>query len=175
MRALDRVLERTAASHEIGEPLNKPLGAGRSSIVVFVFTRTDCPISNRYAPELRRLHDRFREDVDFWVVYPDSDETIESIRSHLDEYSYDMPALRDPDHDLVRLTEATITPEAAVFVRGRGMVYRGRIDDRYVDFGRARREPTRRDLEETLEAALAGDPGELRTTTAVGCYLEDLR
>jgi hypothetical protein len=26
---------------------------------VFLFTRTDCPISNRYAPEVRRIHDRF--------------------------------------------------------------------------------------------------------------------
>ena len=26
---------------------------------VFVFTSTDCPIANRYAPELRRIHDRF--------------------------------------------------------------------------------------------------------------------
>src|SRR5512134_2888472 len=26
---------------------------------VLLFTRTDCPISNRYAPEVRRLHDRF--------------------------------------------------------------------------------------------------------------------
>jgi len=33
------------------------LSAGRP--VVFVFATIDCPISNRYAPELQRLHDEF--------------------------------------------------------------------------------------------------------------------
>jgi hypothetical protein len=39
---------------------------------VLVFVRTDCPISNRYAPELRRLQDRFApRGMAFWLVYPD--------------------------------------------------------------------------------------------------------
>ncbi|MBV8808725.1 MAG: redoxin domain-containing protein, partial [Acidobacteriaceae bacterium] len=39
---------------------------------VFLFVRTDCPITNRYAPELQRLAQEFKGDgVDFWMVYPD--------------------------------------------------------------------------------------------------------
>ena len=34
------------------DPLFAPPGA---KAIVFVFTSTDCPISNRYAPELRRI------------------------------------------------------------------------------------------------------------------------
>jgi len=49
-----------------------PLPAAGAGPAVLVFVRTDCPIANRYAPELRRLQDRFvRGGVAFWLVYPD--------------------------------------------------------------------------------------------------------
>jgi hypothetical protein len=83
--------------------------------------------------------------------------------------------LRDPDHDLVRLAGATITPEAAVFVQGREMVYRGRIDDRYVDFGMTRTKATTHDLRNTLDAVLAGKPVPAARTRAIGCYIADLQ
>src|SRR5687768_11347659 len=50
---------------------------------VFVFARTDCPITNRYAPELRRLVDRFAaQGVRFWLVYPDPGETEIEVQRH---------------------------------------------------------------------------------------------
>jgi hypothetical protein len=152
-----------------------PFPAAPARAVVFVFTRTDCPISNRYAPEVARLYKRFGpRGVDFWLVYPDRDETAQSIRAHLKEYGYPIDALRDPEQELVALTGARVSPEAAVFVDRTHLAYRGRIDDRFVDFGKARAEPTRRDLEEALEAVLARRPVVNPRTTAVGCYLSDL-
>ena len=71
----------------------------------------------------------------------------------------------------------TVTPEAAVFVAhpsGPRMVYRGRIDDRAVDFGRARPEPRTRDLADVLDALTAGRTLIPRTTTAVGCVIAGL-
>jgi hypothetical protein len=157
-----------------GRPV-RPFAEGRAPAHVFVLIRTDCPISNRYAPELRRLHARFAPSgVVFRVVYPEAAERADDIRRHLAEYAHPSGALRDPRHQLVRLVGATVTPEAAVFVPGASgprLVYRGRIDDRYVDLGRARAAPTTRDLERTLEAIVAGEPLTLRTTPAVGCFL----
>jgi hypothetical protein len=67
-----------------------------------------------------------------------------------------------------------VTPEAAVFdARGR-VVYRGRIDDRYVDFGLDRPEPTSRDLERAIQDLLAGRSVAVPRTQAVGCILADL-
>ena len=148
-------------------------GAG---VNVFLFTRSDCPISNRYAPEVKRLQAKFASrGVAFRLVYLDRDETTEALRRHMKEYDYKCEALRDPRHELVKLTGARVTPEAAVFVPGGNMIYRGRIDDRYVDFGKARLAPSTRDLEEALEAALEGKPVTRPTTRAVGCVIEDLR
>jgi hypothetical protein len=156
----------------IVDPLDQP---GARAIVV-IFTRTDCPIANRYAPEIRRLHRAFGpKGVAFRLVYLDAVEPVTAIRTHLREYGYDIPALRDPRHVLVSLTGARATPEAAVFTAERRLVYRGRIDDRYVDLNTVRASPTRHDLRDVVTALLAGAPVQLRTTDAVGCLIADLR
>jgi peroxiredoxin len=145
------------------------------TISVFLFTRTDCPIANRYAPEFQRLHAEFgKPEVALWLVYVDPDEPVDAIREHLKDYSLNLPALRDPQHDLVALTGVAATPEAAVFIGDR-MIYRGRIDDWYVDFGKARSAATETDLRDVLRAAIKGEDLELRTTRAVGCFIADLQ
>jgi AhpC/TSA family protein len=153
-----------------------PVGPGPT---VLVFTATECPISNRYAPELRRLRERFAgRGVTFRLVYADPAERVDAIRRHLRAFGYGEDALRDPAHELVRLTGATVTPEAAVFVAeasGPRLAYRGRIDDRAVDFGRTRPAPRVRDLEQVLEALVSGQAVPTRTTTATGCFIPELQ
>ena len=154
----------------------EPLRAKDAKAIVFIFIRTDCPLSNRYAPEVRRLHDKFaKSGVRFWLVYPDPGESGEIIRNHIKEYEYRLSALRDPEHKLVKITGAQVTPEAAVFLPGGRLVYRGRIDDRYVALGKARPGPTTRDLEQVLEAILEGKKVTNKTTAAIGCFIPDLR
>ncbi len=157
----------------------EPFQTKDAKAIVFIFIRTDCPISNRYAPEVERLYKKFvARGIHFWLVYPDPDESTEAIGRHLKEYNYHPGALRDPQHTLVKMTNVQVTPEAAVFVpdgEGKRMIYRGRIDDRYVAFGRARPAPTRRELEQVLEAIVAGKTVSPRTTTAIGCFIPELR
>ena len=123
----------------------RPLASLPSSApgAVFVFTRSDCPIANRYAPELERLRQRAAAAaIEFWLVFVDPAESTSAIRDHLRTYGYAGRALQDPRHELARATGATIAPEATVFALGGDMgprlVYRGRIDDRYRDAGRMR-------------------------------------
>ena len=52
-------------------------------------------------------------------------------------------------------------------------MYRGRIDDRFVDLGLERPSPTRRDLAEAIAAVLAGKPVDQPRTQAVGCFISD--
>jgi hypothetical protein len=154
-----------------------PFAVGSSTrAVVFLFLSTDCPISSRYAPELQRLNDRFASrGVTFWMVYPNPAESVGAIRDHMKAFAYPGRALRDPQHLAVTLTQATVTPEAAVFDSDGKMVYRGRIDDRFVDFGLERPAATRRDLENALDAVLSGRSVAESTTRAVGCFLVDFQ
>jgi peroxiredoxin len=158
-----------------GRPVDL-LKPDRSAVTVVVFTRTDCPISNRCASEIRRLHGAYHpRGVEFFLVYVDPRESPDVIRKHLHEYDYPCPALRDPGHALVAHCGATVTPEAVVFAKDRTMTYRGRVDDRYEDLGRPRAEPTTHDLADAIEATLQGRPVAHPRTKAVGCLIADLR
>lgn len=153
-----------------GRPAD-PLADGAAA-TVFLFVRTDCPISNRYAPEVRRLWEEHApQGAAFYLVYPDPTEPVAEIRRSTEDFGYPFPALRDPEHRLVARTGATVTPEAAVFDADGRMVYRGRIDDRWASLGRPRAAPTKRDLDEVLAALAAGERLVPRTTRAVGCFI----
>jgi hypothetical protein len=149
-------------------------GAAQTPVRVLIFTSIDCPISNRYAPEIQRLQARFAADgVRFSLVFANPRDVPDAIRDHVRAFGYQIEVVLDPRQDLVRKTKATVTPEAAVFDRSGRLVYRGRIDDRYADLGIDRQTPRRRDLEDAVVATLAGQPVANPFTRAVGCYLAD--
>jgi hypothetical protein len=144
----------------------------KAKAFVLIFVRPDCPISNRYATELAKLQTTFgKGDVVWWLVYADNDVDAGAIRQHKKEYQLDLPALLDPEHKLVRLAEARVTPEAAIFNRRKELVYHGRIDDRFVALGKARPEATRHDLQDALEDVLHGKPVRVTMTQAIGCSI----
>jgi hypothetical protein len=152
-------------------PFEAPAG---TTATVLLFVSTDCPISNRYAPDVRRLHDRYAKDgVVFRLIYPNPADAVDDIRDHLKSFSYPGTALRDLHHDAVKQAGATITPEAAVY-DGRGrLTYRGRIDDRYSAVGIERATATKHDLQDAIAATIAGKTVAPKFTQAVGCYIAD--
>ena len=141
---------------------------------VLVFTTTDCPISNRYAPEINRLASTFSGKVRFMLVYPVPADTDERIRDHVKKFGYTAAWRRDVGQQLAGEIGIRVTPEVAILDGNRNVLYRGRIDDRYITFGQDRPQPTVRDLERSLEAVLAGRPVPVKETQAIGCILADL-
>ena len=156
-----------------------PLDSAGMRATVLLFTRTDCPIANRLMPAIERLRAEYEpRGVRFWLVFVDPSESVASIRTHLNTHDQHASAIRDPRHELVRMTGATRTPEAAVFVhegpRSR-LIYRGRIDNRYADVGRARPKATSHDLQNAIDSALSGSATTTpRITQPVGCIIADL-
>jgi hypothetical protein len=147
-----------------------------SPITVVVFTRTDCPISNRAAPEVCRLCELYQpRGVKFFLIYVDPKEQPETIRQHLQEYGYPCPGIRDPEHSLVTYCKATATPEAVVFNNNHEIVYQGRINDQYVDLGNSRTEPTTNDLANAIKSTVLGQPVATPRTRAIGCSIADLK
>lgn len=155
-----------------GRPVARLESAGSQAVVLF-FVATDCPISNRYAPEIQRLEKEFGgKPVAFWIVYPNATETDAAIRQHQDAYGLGGATLVRPTRELMALAPATVTPEAAVLVpdgAGFKAVYAGRIDDRYVAFGKERPRATRHDLEDAIAAVLNHQAVEPAGGPPIGC------
>jgi hypothetical protein len=157
-----------------GAPVD-PLKAAAGKVVVLIFVRIDCPISNRYSPTIQRLSAEHPGRVGFWLVYPDRSESAEQIQKHQRDFGYTLPALRDVQRSLVTESRVQTTPEAAVFDANRKLVYHGRIDNLFEDFGRARPAATTHELEDAIQAALGGKALAADSVPAVGCYISDLK
>lgn len=145
-------------------------------VVVLVFAASDCPIANRYVPEIARLRREFAaRGVRFWWVFPNADDTAAKVRRHDRAFAIQEDVVLDRRQTLVARSHVRTTPEAAVFVaEGGGLreVYHGRIDDRYIAFGQERPQAQRHDLEEAIAATLEGKPAQAAGGPAVGCSIE---
>ena len=120
---------------------------GRNDAVVEVqiFVSTDCPVANSYAPLINRIDEIYGpRGVQVTLVYPDTSLTDADVARHVSEFDLSPSTTIDRDHSLVRRAGATITPEVAVFDKTGALVYRGRIDNRYTDFGDRRAKATER-------------------------------
>jgi len=157
-----------------GRPVRELAGTG-VHVVVLVFAASDCPISNRYVPEITRLNHEFESrGVKFWWVFPNPSDTAQVVAQHDRAFSIAESTILDRQQNLVRWSQATTTPEAVVFQSESGAlreVYRGRIDDRYISLGQERPAPQHHDLENAIAAALASKSIPEPDGPPVGCSI----
>jgi hypothetical protein len=158
----------TDSSGAIRHPLSLDDKAGS----VLIFYWHDCPICNSYVPEINRLCAKF-PNFAFYLVDVDPEWTASQAKTHADEFGFRAPYLLDPQHSLVELAKARVTPEAVVFGKNDKILYRGRIDDTYASLSIRRGKATTHEL---LDALLAISQG--RTAAdgppPVGCIISDL-
>ena len=157
-------------------PILRP---GDTQPVVLFFIASDCPISNRLIPEMKRIAAEFAPaGVRFWFVYPNVTETPKDIREHFKAYTLSGDPITDPGAHLARLAGVTLTPEAAIFIpaaSGPRTVYAGRIDNRYLAIGNERPHATRHDLEDAIAALLHGRQPQPPAGPPVGCSIVSAR
>lgn len=139
---------------------------------VFVFVATDCPNSNTYAPILARLYREYSpRGVAFFNVYSDPSETAAAIRKHDSDYQVPFAALVDPHQTLARETGARSTPEVVILGAAGQQLYRGRVDNRFIEPGKTRYQPTENDLDEALSAVVSGKAVPHPVTRSIGCAI----
>jgi hypothetical protein len=154
-----------------GNPIHD-LGGPGIHFVVLIFAATDCPISNRYVPEIARLNKEFSsQGVRFWWVFPNLSDNADVVSQHNKDFAIHENSLLDISQATTHRANATITPEAAIFTADMREVYHGRIDDRYLGIGQERPQASRHDLELAISAALAGKPVPQPGGPSIGCSI----
>jgi hypothetical protein len=147
-----------------------PLQLHDHKAAVLLFVGVDCPISNSYAPKINRMiADYSGKGLDFYIVYSDPRLTAADAKKHAKDFGYTCPALMDSRQLLMKKVNATVTPEAVVVDPHGQVVYLGRIDNWYEDFGKQRYSATTHELQDALDAILAGKKMATSVTKAVGC------
>jgi hypothetical protein len=141
-----------------------------------VFISHDCPVSNHYAQEIRRICEAYApRGVACRLIYVDAALTDAAARAHAREYQHGpYPVVVDRTHALVRGAGVTITPEVAVQNSRGATVYRGRIDDFFADLGKPRRQVREHTLRDAIDALLAGRAVPRPRTQAIGCFISNM-
>jgi peroxiredoxin len=163
------LIDLSGQKHSIG---GQPTG----KLTVLIFLGTQCPVSNSYAPALKRLYDdHAAAGVRLLGVHCDPDVSAQIAQSHAREYDLPFPLVLDQQQRLANACGVKIVPTAVVINADGRVLYRGRIDNRFVASGLRRPEATTFDLSAALESALAGQQPNPSTTEAVGCPLPLIR
>jgi mono/diheme cytochrome c family protein/peroxiredoxin len=157
---------------DTGGALHTPAEWRGHPLVVLFFVTTDCPVTNRYVPEMNRIREAYAaRGVLFFAVQSDVTIPEPKVVGYARDFRYGYPLLLDPRQTLVRLAGATTTAQVAVLTAEAQLLYLGRIDNRVEDFGSERPAATESDLREALDAVLAGKPVPHPRTKSIGCAI----
>jgi hypothetical protein len=172
--ALGTILHPAVAVRDIDGVTREPLKVGKGHVEALFFVTNDCPVSNYYAHEIRRIcEDYEKRGVACALVYTDPAMTDDQAREHAREYGHgSYPKIVDRAHALVKATGAAINPTAVLIKPDESIAYRGRIDNFYAAIGKTRRVVTEHDLRDALDAVIAGRPVAKQEAPPVGCYIQ---
>jgi DNA-binding transcriptional LysR family regulator len=172
--ALGTILHPSVAVRDIDGVMREPLKVDKGRVEALFFVTNDCPVSNYYAHEIRRVcEDYATRGVGCALVYTDPAVTDDQAREHAREYGHgSYPKIVDRAHALVRATGAAINPTAVLIKPDESIAYRGRIDNFYAAIGKTRRVVTAHDLRDALDAVIAGRPVAIPEAPPVGCYIQ---
>ncbi|MEI6233354.1 MAG: redoxin domain-containing protein [Planctomycetota bacterium] len=171
IRSADALIELKASDGTIKTPLTLKAD-DKTKFTVLIFFLHDCPICNAYAPEIERIRSDFEaKGFTFYIVHTDPTITVQTAQQHAREYSLKSTVLLDPTNRLAQKLGATVTPQVAIVGAGERLLYLGRIDNLYADFGKRRPEATVRDLRAALTALASGSPAPPAGGPAVGCFI----
>ena len=144
----------------------KPRGSVR------VFLDEGCPIARYHTLTLRQFHREFSKlGIRFEAYFPNISASKASVEAFAKKFEIPFPVQVDAQQVLARAVKATIVPEVFVYDRHQKLVYRGRIDDTYVEIGKKRPAARQHDLKDTLQALVDGKTISVGKTTPVGCLI----
>jgi len=174
---LGTVLHPGIVVRDVDGNKQEPLKIEKGHAEALFFITHDCPISNYYSHEIRRICEEYnKRGLGCSLVYVDPTLTDEQAKKHAEEYGHGAyPRIVDRHHDLVKATGAEITPTVVLVKSDESIAYKGRIDNFYAALGKPRRQATEHDLRDALDAVFSGRPVAKAEAPPIGCYIPDLK
>jgi thiol-disulfide isomerase/thioredoxin len=147
------------------------LGLAEDRPQVILVLAPDCPISQKYIPTIKALHQVFKDKVDFVGIFPGYFNK-EEVSAFAEEYGLSFPWYIDREMSAVAALKATVTPEAFLLTPDMQCRYSGAIDNWFYELGKYRQTVTDAYLKDAIEAVLSGTPVKTTQTQAIGCIIE---
>lgn len=139
-----------------------------------IFAGTECPISNAAIPALNQITETFGDRVDIFGVVSDRTIVRSDATKHFEEYEAKFTVLFDASGTLAEALKPTHVPEAFVFDSNGRLIFRGAINNAFVDLTRRRANVENHYLRDALTATLNGESVTEAYIEPVGCIFETL-
>jgi thiol-disulfide isomerase/thioredoxin len=142
------------------------------NINVYVFAAEECPICIYMAKSLAVISESYAGKVSFNLVFPLKSSSYKTAaafktKNKLTNFLITM----DKRQLLAKKLGATITPEVVITNNADSVLYRGRINDAYLEPGRRRHIYSNNDLADALALITAQKQVPAPWRHAVGCYI----
>lgn len=134
---------------------------------VVVLLHSECPICIKYTLTLQQLA-QANPNVSWLGVFTHW-EGLEQAQGFAQQYALPFPVAIDERRQVMRQLGANVTPEVFLLDAQGQVLYRGAIDNWFVELGKPRRVITERYLADALAAVMAGKTPQLARTPAIGC------
>ncbi|MCH7904625.1 MAG: redoxin domain-containing protein [Armatimonadetes bacterium] len=138
---------------------------------VVAMTDLTCPVTQKFAPTLAALEDRFSDQgIVFIFVNSSSADERDDIEAAVRIHGFDGPYIWDPKGRIAAELGVRTTTEVFLLDAAKTLVYRGAVDDQY-GLGYQNDAPRNTYLADAIDAMLAGERPAVEATTAPGCLL----
>ena len=140
---------------------------------VFVFLNPDCPLSQKYSLSIKNIFAEYSgKNIPVYLVFPGRLYSNSEIKKFLSDYNLQMVAIEDEDKKLTACLGAEITPEAFLIDAKGNFLYKGAIDNWFMDVDQKREVITEHYLADAIQLFLAGKTIKVSQTKPVGCIIE---
>jgi hypothetical protein len=172
--AIGIILQPSIAVRDVDGISREPLKVEKGHVEALFFVTNDCPVSNYYAHEIRRICESYAQrGVGCSLVYTDPALTDDEAKKHAQEYGHGAyPKFVDRMHALVKATGAAVNPTAVLIKPDGSIAYRGRIDNSWAAIGVKRRVVTEHDVRDALDAVITGHSVARPQEPPIGCYIQ---
>lgn len=145
-----------------------------AKLLVISFTCNHCPYALGVEDRFIRIAKTYHPKGVAFVAISANDaihypaDSFANMKARAIEKCYPFPYLYDEPQTTAKAYGAVCTPHLFVFDAGRKLIYEGRIDDNWKDESAV----TSPDLQNAIDAALAGQPIVTAQTNPMGCSIK---
>ncbi len=142
-----------------------------TTLNVYFFLATSCPISQQYTSEIKRLNQLYSQNaVNICLVFPSNNK--KDVKKFMSTYGLNMAVKIDKRLNLVNELHATVTPEVFLLNEKKEILYHGAIDNWYYALGKNRLEVTEHYFEDAIIATKNNRTIYRPYVAPVGCFIE---
>lgn len=143
------------------------------SITVYLFLLDECRISQELAPEINAIHKEYAtQNIGFLGLFPNFASKPEGIEKFKKKYQITIQTQNDYNKAYAHKFNAEILPTAVVYNETEQKIeYMGGINDLFYKPGKRKAQVTKHYLRDALNNILLGKTPEIKSTQAIGCFI----